>query len=430
MLTNKTPVLVLLLVVAVGWADGPSTQAAQDKAVNAKGSRPAKRLLQPSDFKYMGSFAPPLHPTGNSNDGLTAFAFAGLTMRKVKGEIHFFHAAKADGQVLYEMVFPGLAVSDAASQKWPKARVVKTWKNWNKKVIISGNTAVWLLGLFWDDEKGVLWWNYGNHYNVNGKNDPCFGFTELKDTGPVVHGPWRAEGDGANSHRCEGGMTRIPSWFASRYTAGKSLGLGFGGMYSGSASASYGPALFAAEMPRETSAAVRCRALLNYPAPNQFCIRDADYKTQVAWSKNPVGSVGYWTTGDHIHAGGIWIDLPDAHGLVFFPQLGHGKLAYIPGGRMWERSSSNIFIYDPEDLAKVAQGRMLPWRVRPAHMARFPYVGYKEGGYTPATGDAARAVNTRGCCLDAETRTLYVLVSSSYVTQGISYPLVHAFTIK
>jgi hypothetical protein len=400
-----------------------------------KAAKAGKRLLKPADFEYVGSFAPPLHPTGDWKEGQTAYSMSGLAMRKVDGEIHFFHAAQPDGRLLYEMVFPGLAISDTATQKWPRAKVVKTWRNWYKQVIVSGNTAVHLRGLFWDEERQGLWWNYANTYNVVGKNDPCFGFTELKESGPVIHGPWRAEGDGANSHRCQGGMTRIPAWFASKYAGGNQLALGFGGTFSGSASGSYGPTLFAAALPKKGppakgSAAVQCRALLNYPAPTQFCIRDPDYKTEVKWSKNPQRGVGFWTTGDHLGAGGIWIDLPDAHGLVFFPQLAHGKVAYIRGGTMWEGASSDIFIYNPADLVRVAQGRIAPWNVKPAHMARFPYVGYKDGSTTPAAGDQARAVMACGCCLDVEARTLYVLVVKSYSTQGSNFPLVHAFKIN
>jgi hypothetical protein len=371
-----------------------------------------------------------MHPTGNWKEGGTAYSGAGLAMRKVNGEIHFFHASQPDGYLLYEMALPGLAVSDTNAQGWPKAKVLHTWKDWNKKVVVSGNTQVLLRGLYWDDARGVLWWNYANSYNVSGKNDPCFGFTELKEDGVVINGPWLAEGDMANSHRCQGGITAIPDWFATKYTGGKKLGLGFGGTFAGSANASYGPTLFAVEAPKKGTSAVKCQVLLNYPAPDHFCIRDPDYKTEVKWSKNPVKDVGFWTTADHLTGGGIWIDLPDAHGLVFFPKLAHGKIAYVTGGTSWDGASSNIYVYDPADLARVARGQIRPWDVKPAHMARFPFVGYEDGGYNPGKGDAARAVYTSGCCVDVETRTLYVLVSRCYLAQGSYYPLVHAFKIK
>jgi hypothetical protein len=411
-------------------ADPQAKASAQAGNSQTEAPKAEKRLLKPADFKYVGSFAPPLHPTGDWKEGQTAYAAAGLAMRKVKGEIHFFHAAQPDGQLLYEMVLPEPAVSDTTAQKWPRAKVVKTWRDWNKKTVISGNTQVILMGLYWDEARDGLWWNYANSYNVSGKNDPSFGFTQLKDSGPVIEGPWRAEGDMANSHRTQGGITRIPDWFASKYTAGKTLGIGFGGAAAGSQNSSYGPALFALDPPKEGTPAVKCQALLNYPAPDHFCIRDANYKTEVKWSKNPAKGVGFWTTADHLTGGAIWIDLPDAHGLVYFPQLAHGTVAYKTGGTRWEGAGSHIYIYDPADLARVARKQMRPWDVKPAHMALFPFLGYEDGPYAPGQGDGAHAVNARGCCLDLETRTLYVLVSQSYKTQGSWFPLVHAFKIK
>src|SRR5215831_15175283 len=98
--------------------------SAQARSAQPEAPKSEKSLLKPADFKYVGSFAPPLHPTGNWKEGQTAYASAGLAMRKVKGEIHFFHAAQPDGQLLYEMVLPELAVSDTTAQKWPRAKVV------------------------------------------------------------------------------------------------------------------------------------------------------------------------------------------------------------------------------------------------------------------------------------------------------------------
>jgi hypothetical protein len=349
-------------------------------------------------------------------------------MRKVRGKKYFFHAAQPDGRVLYEMSFPGLGMSGTTAQKWPKAKVIRTWRNWSRQVV-SVRSAVWLQGLFWDEERHGLWWNYAAFYNVAGKNDPCFGFTELGARGPVMHGPWRVEGDGANSHRCQGGLTLIPAWFASRYTAGKRLGLGFGGIVP-SAAASYGPALFAARRPGKSVESVRCQALLNFPPPKHFCIRDGKYETNIPWGKDPKGGVGFWSMADTINGAGIWIDLPDAHGVLFFPHLGHGMISYVPGGRAWEGATSDVFVFDPKDLAAVARGKVQAWDVKPAQMARFPYVGYKDGSYSPMKGDAARAVYARGCCLDREARMLFVLVSESYLSQGSYYPLVHAFRIR
>lgn len=91
--------------------------------------------------------------------------------------------------------------------------------------------------------------------------------------------------------------------------------------------------------------------------------RDADYWTNTA--PNPVGDAGVWTFGDSIHGGCVWIDLPDKHGVLYASIMGHGNISYIHSDIYSKRKEAHWWIYDPKDLAAVAQGTQQPWDPQP-----------------------------------------------------------------
>jgi len=121
--------------------------------------------------------------------------------------------------------------------------------------------------------------------------------------------------------------------------------------------------------------------------------------------------------GGEISSGGaIWIDAADKHGLMFFASLGTGRLAYEDGGVQAAGRENSLFIYDPADLAKVAQKKADPWTPTPKF-----YV-WKN----PAPGMAGR---TAGVAYDSAARKLYLVFINAYIEGEEGYPLVVVYQI-
>ncbi|MDX2004368.1 MAG: hypothetical protein SFU83_03745 [Meiothermus sp.] len=408
--------------------------------------QPAARLLErptlaPSDFEYIGSFAPPKAAVPNSEGGRwsTAYGFGGLALRRVGGRLHFFASTHVySGGQVYEMAFPGLS---KVSGQWPSAPVVREWGDvfGGRKVLLTSSdqspcggrdgglaNGAWTHGLFWDQGRGGLYWSYGSPYNGAGCNHPALGFSRLGAGGSSAQGPWSVRaGPGVHAQMVRGGVLRIPGWFAQAYTGGRSLGLGFGGYYSIIAQGSQGPSLFAAHDPDPRSPLLETLPLLSFPQgrkstrnPDYVLSRDAAGGTQPSWDKNPQAGRGFWTAADTLEGAAAWIDTPQKHGLIFFPRLGHGRIGYEGGAVTWGRQQQWWYIYSPRDLAAVAQGRRRPWEVEPAHTAPADFaLEYPEARVT-------------GAAFDPVDQVLYLYVYQAYREGAELYPLVRAYRLK
>jgi hypothetical protein len=99
--------------------------------------------------------------------------------------------------------------------------------------------------------------------------------------------------------------------------------------------------------------------------------------------------------------------------------MGHGNISYIHSDIYSERVEGHWWIYDPKDLAAVAQGTMQPWDPQPqSWMVQ----------YSPRPWGH---FDTPGCAFDPQTRTLFVLTTNSYQSGGdYNYPVVHGWRIK
>jgi hypothetical protein len=369
-----------------------------------------KTLLQQSDFRYIGAFAmPPSTPGGED----TTFGL-GLTHRYVSGELRMFSTAWPSHNV-YEVRVPALSTSGTLNQ----AQVVRDWGDVSGSKRYTGSGAAWVYGLYWDEPDRRLYWSYGDPYNVSNPNDPAVGYSTLNDSTGTATPVGAYIFNGSVLRMYIGCVMTIPQWFVDAYTGGKRLGAGCGGYFSGVHWDSMGPSLGAFSPPASSlpdRSSLSITPLVGYPDDSkdtmysyERCHRDTNYigaGNWVAW--DPRNGVGYWTAGDYIYQGGIWIDLPDKHGVVYFPSLGNGQVYYDSGMHLAAEGSSHWwFLYDPADLARVAQGQVNQSALVPVRWPiKYPDIGvnYDLG---PFTGGALPQMVT-GVTFDPTNRRLYV----------------------
>jgi hypothetical protein len=370
-------------------------------------------VIRQDDFEYLGAFRLPTFACGYS----TGFAESGITLRRVDGNLRLLTGShRYSGDAIYECSVPDWGIVQGA---WPQATIVREWGAavyGGPSMKVSGE---WTHGVNYDEATGRLYYSFASGYNVAQYNNPSLGYARLEETGPVASGPWGAPQSIAHGQKIRGGSLMIPDWFADSYLAGRRLGLGFGGYYSGFASCSKGPFLAAAHHPDAGTTQLDTIPLIDHP-DTHWGTRDTDYSTTITWCRNPAGGVGYWGARDEIYGAAAWIDLPDKQGLLFLSRMGHGLVWYDLGLIFSERTDAWWWVYDPADLAGVAQGQKQPWE---------PQHDFWKMNYTPRQSE----VMTPGCAFDPQSRTLFVLVPYSYKRypgDQESYPLVHGYRIK
>ncbi len=163
-----------------------------------------------------------------------------------------------------------------------------------------------------------------------------------------------------------GGFCNIPAWFADEFLDGRDFGVGFGGYESGQGS-SPGPSLFVADRPANHATALdRCFELLSFRwggGKNEREHRPADYKKPL-WGPPTEDGIGWWQA-DIVSAGPAWIDTPDLTGLCYWSIQGLGDLEYRLQSTAFSRERRvRLYVYDPNQLAKVARGELRPHQVR------------------------------------------------------------------
>jgi hypothetical protein len=373
----------------------------------------SKQVLTQADFTYIGAFAMPATvPSG----GDPSFG-KGLTHRYVNGELHMF-SSTWDPVDIYEVKVPNLSLN----APFPTASVVRNWgATWSQKAITDSGNPVRLWGLYWDEADKRLYVSHGSDYNSVAPDDPSILYLSLSDTtgASTPVGPWNFSN--REVEKTMGCVVPLPQWFANAYTGGKRLSAGCGGCFSGALSfLSYGPALTAFSPPNQAEQTSLANTILvGYPQPNSGnpaynsadvrVHRDPDYSGG-NWGGvwNPQNGVGYWTSGDLMWQSAVWIDLPDKHAVIYFPYLGNGNIWYqVPGMFLeTERASHAWFVYDPADLAAVAQGQKQQNEIQPVEwLWQYPGISYPLPGWGPEPGNVIT-----GATYDSTTRRLYVAV--------------------
>ncbi len=410
-----------------------------------------KRLLQPSDFEYLGGFILPQRSNGQD----TRFS-RGLAHRYVGTDLRFFSAGhkdtsspptSRDGE-LFEFGFPGLSLKDPL----PTAPILRHWGDvYHGKMAVGASfeTRRGLVekprGLWWDEEGGRLYWSYscggGDDGYCGVAQSATLGASELNTTNgtSTAIGAWRI---GPATYKCVmRGCVPIPSWFAQMHTGGRRIATGFGGYFSMMATGgvSMGPSLWAIDPPTAPHmSAIDATALVSYHPPGlraysrpMRCQRPPDYNTKFDdWQ--PKDGIGYWAWTDEIHQGCVWIDLPDSHGVLFFPVLGSGQVYYANADRKAQAAHHWWMALDPYDLAKVARGQLGKDLVVPAwwNEVRYPRVGYPSGSgwesdWPKFFGFIPRVV---GSTFDATTRTMFLMLLTK--PWPISEQTVFAYRVK
>lgn len=377
-----------------------------------------KAVLTAADFSFVGAFRLPFNVNGQD-----AGYGRGLAHRYVNGELRFLTMTLPNN--VYEVAFPGTTLN----APYPLAQTARYWGDvYHGKRQLDGGASresgVW--GLYWDAPDHRLYWSYGDGYNAVSANDPSIGYSTLNDQNGTSQaaGAWRFAGRGCKATM--GGITPIPRWFADAYCGGRRLGAGFGGYFSivGVGPAHLGPALCAFAPPdlaiNPNLSTLAFNDLVGYPfnltpytAPDR-CHRDTDYTNEFdGW--NPRDGVGYFSWTDYIWQGAVWIDTPTKHGLVYFPTLGNGRTWYQNSTLNATRASHWWFVYDPADLARVAQGQKQQWEIQPRNTWRVNYPGMLNP--LPGWSDEPRNMIT-GVTFDPATGHLYIAVRFGWATGG------------
>jgi hypothetical protein len=409
------------LAALPAFACRPDSLTHQLKPEDELSGELSKPVLAEDDFEYVGAFRLPRDISGH--DGSYG---RGLAIRTLNGHTRVITAA-LDG-VIYEVAMP---TQLGVFNTYPQASIVKVWGDLSK-----GHRVGQLNGLYWDPIDKRLYWSAGNLYNTLHPDDPSMGYSTLDDAGSETgtYGAWRFTGRGAKATM--GGVLPVPDWFATQFTQGRRLAAGFGGYWSivATGPAHMGPALCAfAPPPPETTkgSSLEFTNLVGYPfnakpytEPDR-CHRDTEYHTEFdGW--NPKDGIGYWSWTDYIWQGAVWIDLPEKHGIVFFPTLGRGRTWYEDSTLHAERAAHAFYVYDPNDFSRVASGQKKQWEIQPADTwdVFFDNINYPMPGWR----DEPQRMIT-GAAFDEETRTLYVAVRLAFGTRLTLQHMVYAFRV-
>jgi hypothetical protein len=217
------------------------------------------------------------------------------------------------------------------------------------------------------------------------------------------------------------GMNYLPKDFADKYFEGYQVACARGGLQSGQGG-SYGPSLAILKTNglqivlkyAETKDMAQPIANKDYDWLNANCERGfRDYTSYVSWIPNPDPDLetGYMTGA--CRGNSCFIDHPKVKGAVWLVRGARGDIRYEYQTECLAKQYRNvIYIYDPEDLAKVATGEMKPNEPR----SRF----YQLNTGLPGI--------PRSCVWDNKNQLLWLFITKSW-EYGEYYPVWAAYRI-
>jgi len=208
------------------------------------GTPGAKPVIQASDITYVGAIRMP-----ESVD--TMYAYGGISGRIVNGHVRFFlygNTTKTPKDAVYEIEDPGSGYNTDYRQA-PRAKLITNWGDvYHGKRISFDNAGNPLnldatlipIGLHWNESTQLLYWTYGDAYNVSHRPDWDLGATVLNDpttASSTAYGPWRPvarDGDGNSFY----GPWRCVYLFANPFDGSMMCG---SGPQSGNSGSPFGP---------------------------------------------------------------------------------------------------------------------------------------------------------------------------------------------
>jgi hypothetical protein len=459
--------------LALGAGAAPFLALSQHRTVGARETEAAslcfsnKRVLGPADFRYLGAMrVPAANVDMSQSQGL-------LTGRRVDGRVQLLMVGGRNiGDPVYEFADAGSYHADPAQA--PRMPLVRNWgnvygtarKSWTstgeERLGAPDDPYRYMGALHYNAATDLLYWSYYDAYNVARIEDWCLGATRLSTAGPVAFGPWRPSGgDRKGPWRC---ISLAQHPVTGELLCGSRL-------LSGNIGSPWGPDLWAGPFPTSNTPSgfgapdISVQKYLtyypmigsinadgSYQGPQKTFRRPGDYLFEpivgdaTLTTINPLrnGGVGSWTDLDTIN-GAAWLDLPDAHGVVFIGKLasehvwyrsvGQGNVNCTHGvaspidvtGPVSTDAYPVMVFYDPRDLDAVRVGSRVDYTIEPTSIVN---AQSRFGLATAPIREVGTAKSLGGCYFDQPTRKLYVAAAQADPTiGGLLNPLVHVFQV-
>ena len=459
-----------LTTFALGAAAAPILSLGRSVLAGAGDSQAAslcysnKRVLTSADIQYLGAMRMP------AAGAYLDFSYGSMTGRNVNGQVRLFLlGANNKADPLYEIADTGSYNVNPAQA--PRATLVKTWgdiygnarRTWSSTGTEKVGYPRYMGSLQWVESKQLLYWTYFDSYNTTGDEDWCLGATRLDPSGPVAFGPWRPAGSSGKKG----------AWKCVRISEHPVTGelLCGGIVMAGNISSPWGPNLWGGQWPSENTPAgfgapdLPIQKYLTYPSMVGAVNRDGTWAGTLKSARRPGdyffepingngilteidprknGGVGSWTSVDAL-GGAKWIDLPNAHGVLFLGKLGAGHVWYRnPGvgndlcthgvaspimvtGPVCTDAYPFAMIYDPADLTAVRTGTKTDYTVDPVQTINLQSTYGIQTSWITHVGSARFVGDSY---FDPTTRKLYVCAPEADDSiPGVFYPLVHVFQI-
>jgi len=354
-------------------------------------------VVSVDDFVYQGSFALPEVPGAQYYDD-KHYTESGIALRTVNGEQRLLALTGTYGQSLYEVAVPPLGVIAGADTSAVPTATLRTYFGGLPQVPEMGNGTIW-----YDQATGTFYWeNHGNWTPA----EPVLRSAKL-DSGTLVPVQQWTQPDlpGLAPTTFFGGVTGIPADFASQYTGGRSLALGFGQQA--------GPSL-AAVSAAPSGGDLDFLPIMSSNGDHRT-VRDGNFFT--TWDGDPQPTdpwTGLWA-GNSASRAGVFIDLPDKKGYLTFTTQPVGRIA---GDNVDAEIQNTWYVYDYATLGAAATGTGTKLAPTPSSYAT-----------VQLPGDGSQTLEyITGSAFDPANRLLYV-----YARNGVksgSQPVVHVYRVR
>jgi hypothetical protein len=435
----------------------------------------AAERLAAADFVYLGAFR---LPEGGARPQTFAYGGAAMAFRPdgdpggaadgapgslfVVGHPRLAYGELADGGQIAELTIPKPSPSRQVAAL-PRARFLQRFRD-VARGRFKGLDEIPRVGLLYLETAAtgpLLHIAWGQHFQPD-PPVPSHAWVRPTLDRPEFKGEWFVEA--ANPYAVQGYLLEIPKDWAEKHAGGRVLAAGRfrDGGWSG-----LGPSLYAYRPwdPKTGAAAapgatLQSIALLQYPTSRETDAMDralAGYQHPDEWEggawittksgKTAVLFAGTKGLGAKYWYGFVHPKGPDqvcVHGASvgefpacrtaaggLCPQADLRECAGHNDSRGWwsTRFAARFILYDPDDLAKVAAGRMKPWEPQPyAHLDIDRHFFLNPGNVEPAmlgTGPQRR-FRIGGVAYDRANDLLYVLEPFADASQ----PVVHVWQLR
>ena len=379
--------------------------------------------MQPEDLIYEGAFLFPQGTQGGSRWGYGAYALTFYPQGDPNGNDDghpgsLFGSSHVYDNLVGEASIPAPIISLNKNIKdLPRATQLQNFADITgglKDTVMADDLDVFggLLYAPWDN---LIYWSFFQYYSVQPLNENDYathGRSQLTIAHPQAQGIWHIGPYGDplyHQKKTANYMLEIPKAWADEYVPGKYIGTGKANG-AGNAGNSHGPALFAVLPPPADSnlantTELSSNVLLYYPPNN-----GAEYFPE-------------WSACD-VWEGAVWIESQEKSAVLFAGRKALGEDCYgtpeacndpCDSGKGYHcyPYAAEFFLYDPAELALVAEGKketqeVLPYATFAITDVFFPICSYTMGAAT----------------FDKRQGLLYVVQSNG------EDPIVHVWNIK